>query len=211
MHGSVAARAAPLAILVGYLVRPYVGDYTDAADVADAAAGAPGRWVLSSLLVALGFAGVAVAVTWAASAAATVRRSRATTIAPVATTFGAVLLALQLGAVAASTASAAEVGVDGAVLFDEVGTWEGPLIGAVLVAMAVGLLSLAHALRTTGVLGRTTGRAFTIATAVAVIGLLVPSSIGEYVTAAALVVGFWMLASAASLGARPRADETVPA
>lgn len=194
MLGPAMARLAPVVILVGYLLRPFVSSYADASEVAGAAAGGAARWVASSVLIAIGFGLLVLAVTWMASTSS----SRTAHVAPPAMTLGAVLLALQLGALAAATASASEAGADPVAVFDEVRSWEGPLIASVLVAVVLAWGCLAHALATSGHLGPGRSRVVTVALGLAVVGLLVPSSLGEYLTGIALIVACWVATSCLS-------------
>ena len=195
--GSLICRVAPVLVLAGYLVRPFVGSYTDPAAVAEAAAGSPGRWLASSVLIALGFGGIVLAMQWAVAGGP----ARPTSlVAPLATSAGVVLLAVQLGAVAGATVGAAEAGADPAAVFEGIRDWEGPLIAVVVLALLVGLGTFAHAMAAR-LVGRDR-RLLTAAMALAGIGLLVPSSMGEYLSAASLVIGFWLVA--ARLEARER-------
>lgn len=176
---------------MGYLLRPYVGDYTDADALARAASAAPGRWLAGSLLVSLGFAGLAVAVHWVATAHAA--GTWPALVAPATATVAAVLLAFQLGGTTAATVSAAGAGADPVAVFAEARSWEGPLITVVLLAFVIAWASVARAVGTSHRLNRREGRIFAGAAVVAGVGLFVPSSLGEYLSGLALVTGFWLL------------------
>lgn len=206
MVGRLAGWVGALLVLGGYLLRPFVGSYLDEDVVALAATGSPGRWIASSALVALGFGGLGLAVSWAAGVpGSNGHRTKAATVAPIAMSMGAILLALQLGATAAATVGASDAGADPVAVFRSVRAWEGPLIALVLVSFAVSWFSLAYSLLATSALSRREGVAFTGSVVVAAVGLLIPSSWGEYLSGVALVAGFWLLAVSLQPVTKPEA------
>jgi hypothetical protein len=186
--------AAPAIVMAGYLVRPYVRDYLDTTSLATSIAENSERWIASAVLVPAGYAGVALAMHSLAPRG----------LAAAAMALSSALLGVQLGSIVGAASSAPSAGAATAAL-ETVRGWEGPLIAAVLTLFAVAWLSFVRHSRASLVPGWRR-LAFIGAGAVALGGLLVPSSAGELLSAGGAAGALWAAQWARS---QPAAARTV--
>jgi len=186
---------APVVLAAGFLLHPYVADFTDSAEAAAAVVSGPDRWAWAHVLIALGVVLTILAVfairlhlrnagedTWSFLTTGLI------------TVGGGMLVALTGleglgGSVVAKAGGPVEAFYEAA---DEDWTW---LFFVAIIVFSLGLLALAAAVRSSGVLSAASTWVVVAALIVGVIANFIPSSWATYVISAVAIVGFWILAA----------------
>ena len=187
---------APVVVAAGIFARPFVSDFTDDEVLAMTIAEATRQWEVAGLLMAAG--AVLLALALPAAARQTGGGEGLERWVRIAATTGAVLLALQVGMVGLGAAAASRIGAN-VVEFLDVSS------GLELGVLMVGLLALVAAW--VGVIRAAWTSAVpiwikwivTVGGALAALGPLYPSSLGEYGASLGTAAALWIIAAHRSL------------
>lgn len=195
----------PVAIAAGFVVRPYVSDFTDDKVVAAAIAENTGQWTIAALLM------VAAAVVLIFALPAAVRRAggseRRARWVHTAIIIGTAGFALQVGLTGLGGAAASRMGADVAIFLGSSSGLEGSVLVFGLLALllawvgvirAVWLSELPTSIKWVVIIGAVLG----------FLGHWYPSSIGEYIASAGTAAALWPLA--AYRPTRETAGDTTP-
>ncbi len=186
---------APVVLLIGFLVHPYVSDESDTGKIAEELAGDPERWAWGHLILLIGMALTLLAVFSIRQLLRAAGEERWSFGAVPLLVVGATMIAGLVGAevALAGVANASAVSDLEAVL-DDVDPWLTPmfLIGAVI--FSLGWLAFAVALYQTQILGRQQTWVAIAAIVVLVVGMFIPATGGGYVVAVGAGVASWLIA-----------------
>jgi hypothetical protein len=194
--GRMAAVAAPLTVLAGTVIRPYVSTFTDDVVVGRRATGASGRWVGGSLVLTAGIALAALAVT---SVAGSGRRGAGVgqgRLAVPAALAGSACLAFQYGSSGLGTIAANRAGAAPGDYISEARAWEVPALIVGVVAMGVAWISTARSASVSESMTVGRARVMTGGAVIAALSPINPSSLGDYGLALGLAALLVPIASA---------------
>ncbi|MEE9298394.1 MAG: hypothetical protein V3V29_05090 [Acidimicrobiia bacterium] len=184
---------APVVLAVGFLLHPYADDFTDTAETAADVSSGPLRWAWAHILIFLGVTLIILAVfairlhlrnagedTWGFWATGLI-------------TIGGGTLAGLTGFEGLGGYAVAEAGGPVEAFYEagEDWTW---LFFVGMILFSFGLLALAAAVRSSGVLGPTSTQIVVAALVIGVIANFIPASWASYVISVVAIVVFWLLA-----------------
>ncbi len=174
--------AAPVPLLVAFIIHPYLINEFDISAVAADVVADPGRWVLAHIMLMVGFTVILIAVVALRELLRTAGEERWSIIAvPLLIGGGTVFNAVWGMEIA--VAAVANVGGDVEAVFNESDRWLGPagIVGYVM--WIFGWLSMALAVYRSRILGRRQTWVVLAATIVMIGGLSYPSTGGGYLFA----------------------------
>lgn len=190
--GATALFIAPVVLLAGILAHPFVRSYLDTSVVAEAVRGAPGRWALSHLLIAVGLGLLLVAVTVIRREFRDAGEQRWSVVAMPLLFVGATLLGALVGS-EVTLAAVATSGQDVLAVLEASETSITPLYLGGALLFAAGWVSLAVAFRRAPILPSVQNGVAVVALIVIPIGLFVPQTSGAYAYGVALLVPNWLI------------------
>ncbi len=202
--------AAPVPLLVAFIIHPYLKNEFDVSAVAADVVADPGRWVLAHIMLMVGFTAILIAVVALRELLRTAGEERWNIIAvPLLIAGGTVFNAVWGMEIAG--AAVANVGGDVEAVFKESDRWLGPagILGYVM--WILGWLSMALAVFRSRILGRGQTRVVLAATVVMIGGLSYPSTGGGYLFAFGLLGFTWMLGYRALVGESHSGRSSAPA
>ena len=198
--GALALFAAPVVLLVAFILHPYLEDEFDVSAMAAKVVSDPERWALAHVLLIVGFAFMMVAVLALRALLRTAGDERWSFIAvPLLIGGGAIFTGIW--GLEITVAAVANVGGDVEAVFEESDQWFEPL-GIVGYAMlALGWISMALAVHRSHILIRQQTWVVLAATVVMLAGFSIPATGGAYLFALGMLGFTWMLAYHALWGA----------
>jgi hypothetical protein len=183
---------APVVILVSFVWAPYVSNFTDNEAVAAKIAANTSRWEWAMLLQAIGLSMTPLAVFALRHYLRDAGEDRWSFVAAGLLTIGSVMLAFGVGT-DQTIAVAIDGGASGEAVLDARDAWLLPTLTVSLVVFSLGWLSLALAVRASGVLASQTNRIVTAALIVVAISVFIPVTGGQYLAALGAIVALWPL------------------
>lgn len=191
---AVVVAVAPLVLLAGALVHPFVGNLPGAADLAAAVTNTPGRWAAGHLLLGVGVAVVLLLFFVIRTYLRGLGEERWSFWAVGLATIGLGLFAFMVGAEGLGGRAALATG-DLEAFFEEMELWALPIFLVANVLVGLGLLGFATGIAKTGVLGTGWTRLMVAAAIVAVIALFLPFGWAAHLIAVAMIVFAWPVAA----------------
>lgn len=189
----------PAVFLAGLVAHPFVRDYTDTGVIAGAISGAPDRWAIAHLIIALGVGLVLLAAMAIRRRFRIAGEHRWSGIGITLLIVGGVLLGAVVGA-EITLAAVATNGLDVLAVLIEVETWTRPLFIGGIGLFVLGWLSFAVAFRKVAILPQARNRLAIVLLVAILIASIIPHTTGSYVYGAAVLVVSWLV----GLGARDR-------
>ena len=191
---AIAVAAAPLTLLVGFLIRPYLSNPRDPLVNAEALMSGPNRWLVAHFIIAAGLVLTVLSILairfWLSSCGEDVWSFIAVTL--VAT--GATGLVLVVGYDGLGGWATADAGGDAEAYFASGRSLEGPLFVVAAGLLGLGLLAMAAGVTKSAALGRLATRAVIAGVAIAVAVPVVPVGWAVYVQSIAAGVASWPIA-----------------
>lgn len=185
---------APLVLLAGALIHPFVGNTPDLADIAEEATADPTRWAVGHLVLGIG---IALMILLAAAVRGHLHEAgedRWSFGAAALTLLGFGMFTFTVGAEGFGGRAAVAAG-NAEAFFEAMGPWLIPTLLSASLLVAVGLLAFARAIAVSRILG-TAGTRLAVAGAVtAAVGLFLPVGWATYVINAGTLAFAWPLAA----------------
>ena len=196
--------AAPLVLLVGSIVEPYIDDESSTEKVIEAQVAHPDRFALSQLILLGGIALLLLAIVSARQVLRAAGEERWSFIAVPLVLIGGAFVAGTVGSALAGGAIA-DTTPDMPTIGEEIDEWVTPVFVVGGLGIGLGMLSLAMALHRTQVLGQRQTWVAIVALVAGVVGIFLPASGGDYLFtlgasggsflfALGMGVAFWLLA-----------------
>ena len=189
------AAIAPAVLLLGFAYHPYVGNATDEAALAEAAASDTTRWGLAHLAIGIGYALLALSFIALRSYLRDAGEHRWSIRALPFAVFGCALFPILVGMEFAPLA-AAETGGDVEAAQSELAPWFIPILVPAAISFTLGAVGFAIAITQSRVLSRPLTRLVAGALVVMAAARFVPAGAAQIVIGVAGVVAFWPLALA---------------
>lgn len=197
--------ATPLVVAAGFIVRPYVSDFTDDTLVAGVVAESPDRWLGAALLMVAGALLLAFALPIAVRRVGGDER-RVRTVRSAATV-AAVLLALHVGMYSLGAAAVAKIGADVASYLQSSSALEVSILVLGLASLLVAWLGVARTAWSAR-LSRSIKWMVAIGATLGALGHWYPGSLGEYIASAGTAAGLWPLVPSRPRGSGSAALQT---
>ena len=189
---AIALFAAPVPLLIAFIIHPYLTDEFDIPAVAAHVVADPDRWVLAHIMLMVAFAVMLIAVVALRGLLRTAGEERWSFIAvPFLVGGGTVFIAVW--GMEITVAAVANVGGDVQAVIKESDRWLGPARVVGYVMWGFGWLSMALAVYRSRILGQTQTWVVLAATVVMIGGLSYPSTGGGYLFAFGVMGFTWML------------------
>lgn len=184
---------APLALLAGALVHPYLGGVPDTAALAQAVAANPTRWGIAHIVIGVGIA-LALLLFFAVRVhlhdkGEDVWSFWATPLA----TIGLGLVGFMVGAEGVGGRGAAALG-DVQTFFEQVMAWAVPLYLTANVLLGFGLLGFAKGVSTSGILAKNATRIVWAGAVIATVALFLPTGWAAHLVSVGMLAFAWPLA-----------------
>ena len=192
--------AAPVTLLVAFILHPYLSDEFDISAMSAKVAADPGRWALAHVMLMVGFGLMMLAVFALRELLRKAGEERWSFIA-VPLLIGGGTMMTGIWGLEVAVAAVANVGGDVEAVFDDSDKWFGPVGIAGFAMLALGWISMAPAVHRSHVLGRRQTWVVLAATVVMLAGLLIPATGGAYLFTFGMMGFTWMLAYQALSGA----------
>lgn len=183
---------APVVFLAGLVAHPFVRNYMDTEVIATAISGAPGRWGMAHLIIALGVGLVLLAALAIRRQFQIAGEHRWSGIGLALLIVGGVLLGAVVGA-EITLSAVVNSGFDVLAVLIEAETWTRPLFIGGIALFALGWLSFAVAFHKVAMLGQTRSRLAIMALIAIPVGTLIPQTTGSYVYGVAVLVVSWLV------------------
>ena len=187
------AAIAPAVLLLGFAYHPYVGNATDEAALAEAAASDTTRWGLAHLAIGIGYALLALSFIALRSYLRDAGENRWGVRALPFAVFGCALFPILVGMEFAPLA-AAETGGDVEAAQSELAPWFIPILVPAAISFTLGAVGFAIAITQSRVLSRRLTRLVAGALVVMAAARFVPAGAAQIVIGVAGAVAFWPLA-----------------
>ena len=191
---AIAVAAAPVTLLIGFVIRPYLSNPRDPSVNAAALAEAPNRWLAGHLVIAAGLVLTVLSILairfWLSGRGEHLWSFVAVTLVAV----GATGLVLVVGYDGLGGWVTADAGGDAEAYFASGRSIEGPLFVVAAGLLGLGLLAMAAGVTKSGALGRSASRAVVAGVMVAVIVPIIPVGWAVYVQSIAAGVASWPIA-----------------
>lgn len=196
----VALFVGPAVFLAGLVAHPFVRNYADTEVIAGAISGAPDRWAIAHLIIALGIGLVLLA---ALTIRGQFRLAGEHRWSGVGITLLIVSGALQGAVVGAEITLAAVVaeGLDVLAVLSEAETWTRPLFMGAMALFVLGWLSFAVAFRRVPILPPARNRLALALLIAILIGIFIPQTTGNYLLGVAILVVSWLVGLGTSTSA----------
>lgn len=201
---------APGLLLAGFAYHPYVAKGTDEAALAAAVTSDTARWGLSHLAIGVAYGLLALAFLALRSALREAGEERWSVLALPFAVFGSALFMILTGMEFAPLA-AAETGGDVEAAQSELFPWFLPILATGAISFTLGVLGLAMAIKSSGILSPQPTRLVIAALVVMAAARFVPLGAAQYVVGAAGVVALWPLAAELWNRPDPGAESPRPA
>jgi hypothetical protein len=187
---AAAVIVAPALLLLGFAYHPYIGNATDAAAVASAAADATTRWGLAHVAIGVGYALMALAFIALRSYLREAGEERWSGFGLPFSVFGSCLF-IPLTGMEFALLAAAETGGDVEAVQEELIPWFIPILAAGALCSAVGALCFATSVVRSSILPRAMARVVVAGFVVMALARLVPLGIAQIVIGLSAVVALW--------------------
>ncbi len=185
---------APVVLLVGFLVHPYVSDQSDVGKIAEELAGDPDRWAWGHLILLIAMALTLLAVFSIRQLLRAAGEERWSFGAMPLLVIGGTLIAGLIGGEVALAGVANSSAVsDLEAVLDDAEPWITPMFFSGAVLFSLGWLALAVALYQTQILGRQQTWIAVAAIVVLAVGMFIPATGGGYVVAVGAGVASWLI------------------
>jgi hypothetical protein len=181
---------APALLLLGFAIHPYIGNATNDAEVAAAAAESTTRWGFAHLAIGVGYALMALAFVALRSFLREEGEERWSAIAMPLAVLGSCLF-IPLTGMEFALLAAAETGGDVEAVQEELMPWFIPLLAAGALCSAIGALCFAAAVVRSSVLSRTVTRIVVAGFVVMALARFVPLGPAQIVIGLAAIVALW--------------------
>lgn len=182
----------PVVVLIGFLWGPYITDFTDNAAVVDEIAADTTRWSWATIISGAGLALTPLLVFSVRSYLRDAGEQRWSFIAVALVTVGAGLLAFITGSEFA-VGMAIEAGASGEAVLEAREDWFIPVFAITMISFGAGWLSLAAAVRASGVLSNQLTWVVVVSLMVLTISLFIPLTGGQYLVGLSALVASWTL------------------
>lgn len=183
---------APVVFLAGLVAHPFVRNYMDTEVIATAIIGAPGRWGMAHLIIAVGVGLVLLAALAIRRQFQIAGEHRWSGIGLALLIVGGVLLGAVVGA-EITLSAVVNSGSDVLAVLTEAETWTRPLFIGGIALFALGWLSFAGAFYKVAMLGQTRSRLAIMALIAIPVGTFIPQTTGSYVYGVAVLVVSWLV------------------
>lgn len=197
--------AAPLVLLAGASVHPYLGNMPDSGDIAEAVAADPTRWGIAHVVIGVGIA-LSLVLFFAVRIHLHDRGEDRWSF------WGTPLVAVGLGLIGFMVGAegiggrAAAVTPDVRAFFEEMEPWAVPVYLTANVLLGVGVLAFAKGVASSGTLGRRQTWVVAAGAVLAVAGLFLPTGWAAHLVSLGMIAFAWPLA--AHLWSATRHDRT---
>ncbi len=191
--------AAPVPLLVAFIIHPYLKNEFDVSAVAADVVADPGRWVFAHIMLMVGFTAILIAVVALRGQLRTAGEERWSIISVPLLILGGTVFNAVWG-MEIAVAAVANVGGDVEAVLKESDRWLGPVGIVGYVVWIIGWLSMAVAVYRSRILGRRQTWVILVSTIVMIGGLSYPSTGGGYLFAFGLLGFTWMLGYHALVG-----------
>jgi hypothetical protein len=181
---------APALLLLGFAIHPYIGNATDEAEVAAAAAESTTQWGLAHLAIGVGYGLMALAFVALRSFLREAGEERWSPLAMPFAVLGSCLL-IPLTGMEFALLAAAETGSDVQAAQEELMPWFIPLLATGALCSAIGALCFAAAVARSSVLSRTVTRIVVAGFVVMAFARFVPLGAAQIVIGLGAVVALW--------------------
>ena len=181
---------APALLLLGFAIHPYIGNATDDAEVAAAAAESTTQWGFAHLTIGVGYALMALAYVALRSFLREAGEERWSALGMPFAVLGSCLF-IPLTGMEFALLAAAETGGDVEAVQEELMPWFIPLLAAGALCSAIGALCFAAAVPRSSVLSRTVTRIVIVGFVVMALARFIPLGVAQIVIGLAAVVALW--------------------
>jgi hypothetical protein len=181
---------APAVLLLGFAIHPYIGNATDDAEVAAAAAESTTQWGLAHVAIGVGYALLALAYVALRSFLREAGEERWSAVGMPFAVLGSCLF-IPLTGMEFALLAAAETGGDVEAVQEELMPWFIPLLAAGALCSAIGALCFAAAVARSSVLSRTITRIVIVGFVVMALARFIPLGAAQIVIGLAAVVALW--------------------
>lgn len=185
---------APVVFLAGLVAHPFVRSYLDTGVVATAISGAPDRWAIAHLVIAVGVGLVLLAVLAIRRRFRIAGEQRWSSVAVTLLIVGGPLLGAVVGAEITLSAVVMS-GSDVSVVLTEGETWTRPLFIGAIALFILGWLSFAVAFAKVPILPPGKNRLAMVALIAIPFGTFIPQTSGSYLYGLAVLVVSWLVGS----------------
>ncbi|MFA7250144.1 MAG: hypothetical protein WC273_10995 [Dehalococcoidia bacterium] len=182
--------AAPLLLIAGFLLHPYVTNETDLDEIARLAGADPGRWAAAHVLLVIAVASALLAATSLRHLLRDAGEERWSFLALGLVLAGGTMIAGAIGGEIA-VAAAAQARVDVRAVLEAGEPWFTPLFLASCVLFALGWLCFGAAFYRSRMLSTASTRAVVAGTVLLTAGLFIPATWGGYLSAVGLAAVTW--------------------